>query len=111
MFCDLHMHSTASDGTDAPGLLPALACAAGLAAIALTDHDTTAGIAACAQACDDEGLATARPASAAGSTFVRLHNALHPQPSTEQCSVLGAYWSRLSYNLTSRRRLGPDSRG
>ena len=57
MFCDLHMHSTASDGTDAPGLLPALARAAGLAAIALTDHDTTAGIAACAQACDDEGLA------------------------------------------------------
>ena len=45
MTCDLHMHSTASDGTDAPGDLPKLAKKAGLKAIALTDHDTTAGLA------------------------------------------------------------------
>ncbi len=45
MTCDLHMHSTASDGTDAPGDLPRLAKQAGLKAIALTDHDTTAGLA------------------------------------------------------------------
>ncbi len=45
MYCDLHTHSTASDGTDAPGDLPRLAKQAGLSAIALTDHDTTAGIA------------------------------------------------------------------
>lgn len=44
MYCDLHTHSTASDGTDAPGDLPRLAKQAGLSAIALTDHDTTAGI-------------------------------------------------------------------
>lgn len=44
MTCDLHMHSTASDGTDAPGDLPRLAKKAGLKAIALTDHDTTAGL-------------------------------------------------------------------
>lgn len=50
MFCDLHMHSTASDGTDAPDALPRLAKQAGLAAIALTDHDTTAGLPACADA-------------------------------------------------------------
>jgi hypothetical protein len=50
MFCDLHMHSTASDGTDAPAVLPRLAKDAGLAAIALTDHDTTAGLAECAAA-------------------------------------------------------------
>lgn len=50
MFCDLHMHSTASDGTDAPESLPALAKAAGLSAFALTDHDTTAGLQACAEA-------------------------------------------------------------
>lgn len=43
MFADLHMHSTASDGTDAPEALPALAKANGLAAIALTDHDTISG--------------------------------------------------------------------
>lgn len=51
MFCDLHMHSTASDGTDAPQDLAALAKAAGLSAIALTDHDTTAGLIAAAAAC------------------------------------------------------------
>lgn len=49
-YCDLHLHSTASDGTDRPEALPALAKAAGLSAFALTDHDTTAGVAACAAA-------------------------------------------------------------
>lgn len=48
--CDLHLHSTASDGTDAPDALPRLCKAAGLSAFALTDHDTTAGVAACAAA-------------------------------------------------------------
>lgn len=55
--CDLHMHSTASDGTDAPAELPALAREAGLSAIALTDHDTTAGIAAGAAAAAEAGIA------------------------------------------------------
>jgi predicted metal-dependent phosphoesterase TrpH len=49
-FCDLHMHSTASDGQDAPETLARLAKKAGLSAIALTDHDTTAGLAAAAAA-------------------------------------------------------------
>ncbi len=44
MYCDLHTHSTASDGTDAPADLPRLAKQAGLSAVALTDHDTTAGL-------------------------------------------------------------------
>ncbi len=56
-FCDLHLHSTASDGTDAPETLPVIAKAVGVAAIALTDHDTTAGVAACAQACKQQGIA------------------------------------------------------
>lgn len=56
MTCDLHVHSTASDGTVAPGDLPALAKAANVAAIALTDHDTTEGVLACAQACVAEGV-------------------------------------------------------
>ena len=49
-FCDLHLHSTASDGTDAPRDLPRLCRDAGLSAFALTDHDTTAGLAECAAA-------------------------------------------------------------
>lgn len=44
MSVDLHIHSTASDGTVAPGDLPELGAAAGLTAMALTDHDTVAGL-------------------------------------------------------------------
>jgi predicted metal-dependent phosphoesterase TrpH len=43
MRIDLHAHSTASDGTDTPAELMAVAAAAGLDAVAITDHDTTAG--------------------------------------------------------------------
>jgi 3',5'-nucleoside bisphosphate phosphatase len=42
---DLHTHSTASDGTLTPTELVARAAAAGITVLALTDHDTTAGIA------------------------------------------------------------------
>ncbi|MGI6203273.1 MAG: PHP domain-containing protein [Eubacteriales bacterium] len=41
---DLHTHSTASDGTLSPAELVAHAYAKGISAIALTDHDTVAGI-------------------------------------------------------------------
>jgi predicted metal-dependent phosphoesterase TrpH len=41
---DLHTHSTASDGTMEPGELVKYAKSRGLAAIALTDHDTVEGI-------------------------------------------------------------------
>ncbi len=41
---DLHAHSTCSDGTDPPERIPELAAAAGCSAVALTDHDTLAGI-------------------------------------------------------------------
>ncbi|MBB4673954.1 PHP domain-containing protein [Crossiella cryophila] len=43
MLIDLHAHTTASDGTDTPAELMAAASAAGLHAVAITDHDTTAG--------------------------------------------------------------------
>ncbi len=45
MAIDLHTHSSFSDGSDPPDELVAEAAAAGLTAIALTDHDTLAGIA------------------------------------------------------------------
>jgi predicted metal-dependent phosphoesterase TrpH len=43
-FVDLHMHSTASDGSRAPGDVVREAKRIGLAAIALTDHDTLDGL-------------------------------------------------------------------
>ncbi len=44
---DLHVHSTASDGTFSPQELAVYAKAKGLSAIALTDHDTIAGVNEC----------------------------------------------------------------
>ncbi len=41
---DLHVHSSASDGTLSPAAVTALALETGLAAYALTDHDTTDGV-------------------------------------------------------------------
>jgi hypothetical protein len=47
---DLHTHSRVSDGTDTPAELVAIAAAAGLDVVALTDHDTTKGWAEAAEA-------------------------------------------------------------
>ena len=47
---DLHSHSTASDGTLAPASLLERAHSAGVAVLALTDHDTLDGLAEAAEA-------------------------------------------------------------
>ena len=44
-FCDLHVHSTFSDGTFTPTEIVNKAESLGLYAVALTDHNTTAGLA------------------------------------------------------------------
>jgi len=49
-FVDLHVHSSASDGELAPEHVVERAARAGLAAVALTDHDTLDGVAAAARA-------------------------------------------------------------
>lgn len=49
---DLHVHTTASDGTLTPAQVVALAGDIGLAAVAITDHDTTEGV--------DEALAAGK---------------------------------------------------
>jgi 3',5'-nucleoside bisphosphate phosphatase len=53
---DLHSHSTASDGTLAPEALVARAAAAGVGVLALTDHDTTEGLAAAEVAATEVGV-------------------------------------------------------
>lgn len=53
---DLHMHSTASDGALSPEALLALCKARGLTHVALTDHDTLAGVPEAAAAAAREGL-------------------------------------------------------
>ena len=44
-YADLHAHTTASDGELAPEQLAEAAAAAGVKVLAVTDHDTTAGLA------------------------------------------------------------------
>lgn len=53
---DLHVHSTASDGTLSPSALVLEAKKNGLCAFALTDHDTTDGIAEAREAAKAAGI-------------------------------------------------------
>lgn len=55
-FCDLHTHCTYSDGTCTPGELVALAKEAKLCAVALTDHNTVAGLPAFLEAAAGSGV-------------------------------------------------------
>ena len=53
---DLHAHTTASDGSLSPTELVAKASGLGLAALAVTDHDTVAGLAEAREAAQAVGL-------------------------------------------------------
>ena len=55
-FCDLHIHSTFSDGTDTPTALVSMAEEKGLGAIALTDHNTVAGLPEFLQAAEGKNV-------------------------------------------------------
>jgi len=54
---DLHAHTTASDGSCTPSELVELARRTGLAALAVTDHDTVGGVAEAVQAAAAAGVA------------------------------------------------------
>ncbi|HZQ47460.1 MAG TPA: PHP domain-containing protein [Verrucomicrobiae bacterium] len=56
MFADLHLHTNFSDGTYTPEELVSHGKRHGLAAMALTDHDTVEGCARMAAACAREGV-------------------------------------------------------
>ena len=56
MKVDLHLHSPASDGTLSPGALVRRAAEEGFTALALTDHDTVAGIAEAQAAAREAGI-------------------------------------------------------
>jgi 3',5'-nucleoside bisphosphate phosphatase len=54
---DLHMHSTCSDGTYSPSELVQRAKAAGVTRMALTDHDTVAGLSEARSEAERQGIA------------------------------------------------------
>lgn len=53
---DLHAHTTASDGVLSPAAVVDAAVAAGLSTLAITDHDTTAGVAPARAAAEGSDL-------------------------------------------------------
>src|SRR5690242_11271536 len=53
---ELHCHSTASDGTFPPAQVVAMAAARGVRVLALTDHDTTAGVVEATTAAATDGM-------------------------------------------------------
>lgn len=56
-FADLHMHSSASDGTCEPAHIAQMAVqTSGLSVIALTDHDSLAGLPPAVAACAENGI-------------------------------------------------------
>ena len=56
MRVDLHIHTTASDGTWTPAELVEQALAVGLGALAVTDHDSVANVAEAAALAREVGL-------------------------------------------------------
>jgi hypothetical protein len=87
---DLHAHTSASDGTDAPAQLLAAAAAAGLDVVAITDHDTTAGWAEAAAAVPLHDVALVRGmeiSCAVDGISVHLlsylHDPAHPELAAE----------------------------
>ena len=80
MRIDLHTHSVASDGTDAPAEIMAAAARAGLDVVALTDHDTTQGWAEAEAQVPAHGVALVRGAEIscrAAGVSVHLLSYLH----------------------------------
>ncbi|MDZ7833332.1 MAG: PHP domain-containing protein [Desulfobacterales bacterium] len=76
---DLHIHSTASDGSLSPDAILALAAEQDLCAIALTDHDSVEGVKTLlnAQPPTQLDLLTGVEISAAPPPAFRLHGSIH----------------------------------
>ena len=96
---DLHSHTTASDGDHSPERLMALAFEIGLKAIAVTDHDTTAGV-----------LEAAAEAERLGIELIPGIE-LSAEPNGKgQCHILGLYIDAGNANLQTRLDLVVENR-
>lgn len=109
--CDLHAHTTASDGADTPTQLARGAARGGLAALALTDHDTTAGHDECREACDALGVEFVPGVELSGDARALLDPLGLAQPA--QLHILGLFVDAASPELGSlceSLREGRDAR-
>lgn len=71
--CDLHTHTTASDGQYTPAELVGLAKRRGLALLAVTDHDTIAGVDEATEAGDALGLTVIRGVELSAKEYPNFH--------------------------------------
>jgi hypothetical protein len=100
---DLHTHSLASDGSDSPAELVRKAAAKGLAAIALTDHDTLAGLDEAEEEAARTGIEFIRGIElAVQDEFGELHilGLFMPQPSERMLAAIDT----LQQNRRSRNQ-------
>ncbi len=99
MRIDLHTHSSVSDGTEPPADVVRAAVAAGLDVVALTDHDTTAGVAEATDEALRHGIrlvAGMEISCAVRGTSVHLLSYLHdPASAALKAEVDAARGSRL----------------
>lgn len=75
MSADLHCHSRLSDGSLASGELAALAKRRGIRTLAVSDHDTVAGLKEAAQACESESIAFIPAVEISGYDYVHKRKA------------------------------------
>lgn len=73
MLIDLHVHSTASDGTLSPSDLVSMARATGISLLSLTDHDTTNGLVEFERACFVNGVAGLRGIELSAEYYCSVH--------------------------------------
>lgn len=106
---DLHLHSSRSDGTDAPETVVRLAAEAGLSTLALTDHDTLDGIAEASAAAQHHGVrlipGTELSVNWPTGTMHMLVYFLEPQPGPLQDRLAGLVAARTVRNHHILERL------
>jgi predicted metal-dependent phosphoesterase TrpH len=110
---DLHVHSTASDGTQPPAAVVAEAAAAGLDVVALTDHDTAAGWAEAVAAARRAGIELVRGMEISTDHEGRgvhllayLPDPTHPGLAEELARVLDGRTARLPRMVAKLQELG-----
>lgn len=115
MRIDLHTHSRASDGTDAPAALVRSAAAAGLDVVALTDHDTADGWAEARSAAEEVGLTlvpgmeiSTRHRGRGVHLLAYLPDPTYPPLATELAKVLRGREGRVPAMIERLNGLGID---